>query len=336
MPPAGLNYLRGAGCGLAAVSIWASWSVVTRLAVTTNLDASDIVALRFGVAGLLLLPVLVRRGLARDRLGWLGLGVLVAGLGAPYALAAASGLRFAPAYDGGALNPGVMPLFVALIAATVLRERLSAARKLGLVLIATGALVIIGSHSGMSSTGWNPARSFGDALFLLASFLTACGTVVMRRARLDPLHATALVSTGSLVLTLPVYPALYGTRLARMPLADFAFQAVFQGVVVTIIALFLYGRAVAVLGASRGAAFGALVPALSALFAIPLLGEWPNQTGWAGILLISAGVYLASGGPLLRRKPRKRHPPALPPSRTSELVLAGTRGPNRERDRRTS
>jgi len=41
-----------------------------------------------------------------------------------------------------------------------------------------------------------------------------------------------------------------------------------------------------------------LVPALSALFAIPLLGEWPSETDWAGIALISAGVYLASGGPL--------------------------------------
>ena len=86
-------YLKGAVFGFAAVSIWASWSVVTRLAVTTSLDAWDIVALRFGVAGLLLSPVLVQRGLARDRLGWLGLAVIIlAGTGAPYALVAAVGL----------------------------------------------------------------------------------------------------------------------------------------------------------------------------------------------------------------------------------------------------
>jgi hypothetical protein len=52
------------------------------------------------------------------------------------------------------------------------------------------------------------------------------------------------------------------------------------------------------LDASDIAAFGALVPALSALFAIPLLEEWPNGTDWVGMALISAGVYLASGGPL--------------------------------------
>jgi len=52
------------------------------------------------------------------------------------------------------------------------------------------------------------------------------------------------------------------------------------------------------LTATAGAAFGALVPALSALLAIPLLGELPGATDWVAIILISAGVYLASGGPL--------------------------------------
>jgi drug/metabolite transporter (DMT)-like permease len=292
------HYLKGAVFGFAAAAIWASWSVVTRLAVTTSLDASDIAALRFGVAGLLLSPVLVRRGLARDRLGWLGLGLLVVGVGAPYALVAATGLRFAPASDGGALNPGCMPLFVALIAAIVVGEKLSTRRISGLFLILAGAVTIVGWNAEGHGTAWSASRTFGDVLFLIAAFLTACFTLVMRQAKLDPLHAATLASTGSLVIYLPIYFALHGARLARIPLADLAVQALFQGVVVTIISIVLYGRAVVILGASGGAAFGALVPALSALFAIPLLGEWPSETDWVGIVLISGGVYLASGGPL--------------------------------------
>ena len=35
---------------------------MTRLAVTTGLDAWDIPALRFGVAGLLMLPIVIRHG----------------------------------------------------------------------------------------------------------------------------------------------------------------------------------------------------------------------------------------------------------------------------------
>ena len=67
--------------------------------------------------------------------------------------------------------------------------------------------------------------------------------------------------------------ALHGTRLAQIPIADIAIRTIFQGVLVSIVSLLLYGRAVAILGASGGAAFGALVPALSALLAIPLLDE---------------------------------------------------------------
>jgi drug/metabolite transporter (DMT)-like permease len=287
------TYIRGALFGFAAVSIWAGWSVMTRLAVTTGLDAWDIPALRFGVAGLIMLPIVIRHGLGFDRLGWIGLAGLIVGTGAPYALVVAMGLRFAPAYDAGALNPGCMPLFVALIVATGRMETFSSRQKFGLSLILVGALLIVGWHG----SSWSVSRGIGDALFLFASFLTACYTVVLRRAKLDPVHAAALVSVGSLVIYAPVYLALRGVHFAGVPARELVVQVIFQGIVVTIISLVLYARAVAILGASGGSAFGALVPALSALFAIPLLGEWPTIPGWIAIALISSGVYLASRGP---------------------------------------
>jgi drug/metabolite transporter (DMT)-like permease len=42
----------------------------------------------------------------------------------------------------------------------------------------------------------------------------------------------------------------------------------------------------------------ALTPAMTALLAIPVLGEWPSAVDWTAIALISLGVYVASGGPL--------------------------------------
>ena len=71
----------------------------------------------------------------------------------------------------------------------------------------------------------------------------------------------------------------------------------------TIVSLLLYGRALTFLGASRGAAFASLVPALAALIAIPLLREWPSTSDWLAIMIISTGVYLASGGPTGSREP---------------------------------
>jgi drug/metabolite transporter (DMT)-like permease len=300
---AGSGYVKGALLGLGAATIWASWSTFTRLAVTTRLDAWDIATLRFGLAGLVLTPVVLRRGLALDRLGWTGLAAIIVGGGAPYGLLAAGGLRFAPAGGQSALNPGFVPVFVALIAAVVIGEKFSAVRKLGLSLIIAGALLIVGWHAA-SSGG---ARSFGHALGLFAAFLWACFTILMRQAKLDPLHAAALVATGSLVIYLPPYIALCGTHLIHAPLADVAVQALFQGVLVTIVSLLLYGRALAILGTSAGAAFGALVPVLSALIAIPLLGEWPSETDWLGIAAIAGGVYLTSAGEARRSTGQTDH-----------------------------
>lgn len=294
----GTPYAVGALCGLAAVSIWAGWMAITRLGVTTSLTVYDLTMLRFGTAGFLLLPVLLRHGLALERLGWWRLLVLVFGAGAPYSLIAASGLRFAPAVHGGVLIPGVMPLFVALLSAIFLKEQFSTGRKVGYCLIALGIVFVAGIETLMSAEG----RIIGPLLFLSAALIWSCYTLVLRQSGLTPLHAAAIVSVGSAVLFLPIYLAMSGIRMPSAPISDIVFQAIFQGAVATVLSLFLYGKAVTILGGSAGAAFGALVPALSALLAIPILHEMPSTVDWLGVAAVSLGVYLASGGPLPQRK----------------------------------
>jgi drug/metabolite transporter (DMT)-like permease len=39
---------------------------------------------------------------------------------------------------------------------------------------------------------------------------------------------------------------------------------------------------------------------MTAILAIPILGEWPRGVDWAAIVIISIGVYVVSGGPLPR------------------------------------
>ena len=68
---------------------------------------------------------------------------------------------------------------------------------------------------GWHAAGRSAARSLGDALFLGASLLTAGFTVAMSLAKLDPLHAAALVSIGSLALYGPLNLAFCGARFAR-------------------------------------------------------------------------------------------------------------------------
>lgn len=296
--PSTSDYLRGAFYGLVAVNIWAAFIVVSRLGVRTSFTPWDVAAIRFAVAGLLLLPYVLRKGLALERLGWIGLAGIVAGCGAPMVLLANAGLVFAPAAHGGALFPGVMPLLTAVLAAALLHEPITRQKAVGLALIVTGAIGIIWGTGGTFGT----AQTLGHALFLATGAAWACYTVAMRRARLEGLHAAAIAATVSLVLYLPAYALIRGSKLFEAPLSHIALQAVVQGVLTAVVALLLYGRVVSILGATRGAAFVALTPVMTALLAIPVLGEWPAAIDWAAIALISVGVYAVSGGPLPARR----------------------------------
>jgi drug/metabolite transporter (DMT)-like permease len=80
--PTTSDYTRGAIYGLAAVCIWAGFIVASCLGVRTSLTPWDVAAIRFAVAGLLLLPYAWRKGLALERLGWLGVAAMVVGCGA--------------------------------------------------------------------------------------------------------------------------------------------------------------------------------------------------------------------------------------------------------------
>jgi drug/metabolite transporter (DMT)-like permease len=253
-----------------------------------------VTAIRFTVAGALLFPYVIRKGLALERLGWIGIGAIILGCGAPMVLLVNAGLLFAPAAHGGALFPGVMPLMVAILAAAILKEVFTAQKAVGLALIVLGALGIVWITGG----GVGTMQNIGHALFLAAGFVWACYTVAMRRTRLDGLHAAAIAGVGSLVLYLPTYALIAGTSVFKAPLFDLALQAIVQGVLTAIVALLLYGRMVSLLGATSGAAFVALTPAMTALIGIPILGEWPSAIDWAAITMISIGVYAVSGGPL--------------------------------------
>lgn len=296
MPSTSADYARGALCGLAAVSIWSGGIVAVGFGLGTDLTPWDIAAIRFTVAGLLLMPYVLGKGLALGRLGWAGLAAIVLGGGAPVLLSNA-GLLFAPAAHAGALFPGVMPLMVAGLAAVVLGEPFTVAKRLGFALIAPGVCTIAWLSAGSGSLGAH--QNIGHVLFLGAGMAFAFYTVAMRRARLDGLHAAALAAVGDLLLYVPVYWLAVGTTsLAKAAWTDIALQALVQGLLTAVISYVLYGRAVSILGASSGAAFAALSPAMTALMAIPVLGQWPGPADWMAIMAISVGVYVVSGGRL--------------------------------------
>lgn len=283
--------LWGAAAALAAVAIWALWIVATRHAVSHALAPAAVALTRYAVPALAFLGVALRVGLKPRGVSWRVLALMVTGAGAPYFLIVATGMRFAPAADAGPLLPGTMPLILVVISVAGFGERLGASRLAGLVLIAAG-IGAIGGHGLLdaASGAWR-----GHLLFVAGAFVWALYTLAFKRSGLSATQAVAVVSLWSFLMVLPWGGPAVAEAVAQGHWRDLAVQTLVQGACSGVVAHVLYGFAITRLGATRGAAFVALMPALAAVLAVPILGEIPSPAAIAGILATGLGVALLAG-----------------------------------------
>ncbi|MGR2681100.1 hypothetical protein [Chromobacterium haemolyticum] len=99
-----LSLRQGYLAAFGAVAIWTGFNLVSRLGGKSALAGTDMLALRVGVAALILLLCGgLPRGALRDARLWLL--TLLGGLGV--SLFAYSGFKYAPAAHGGLLLPGM-------------------------------------------------------------------------------------------------------------------------------------------------------------------------------------------------------------------------------------
>jgi drug/metabolite transporter (DMT)-like permease len=147
---------------------------------------------------------------------------------------------------------------------------------------------------------------WGDALFVAAGTLWAGFGIVMRKQRIDPLLATAVISFFALVTYVPVYLATVGIHglLAVAPAVLWT-EAVVQGLIAGAGTLYTYSKMVSQLGPARAAVFPALAPGIAAVLAWPVLGHVPTGFEKAGLLIAVAGLLITvtAGGTCAQRGP---------------------------------
>jgi len=277
------------------VLIWTGWIIATRHGIQSSITPVGIVILRFCIAAVFFLPWYWRKGIVPKGVDRRILFVMVCCAGVPYVLVVSAGMGFAPAADIGALLPGTLPLFAAVLGWFVLKETYDLSRILGFVFIACGIVLIAGSAVVFAADGaWR-----GHLLFLFGAFLWSIFTHAFKQAGMNSFQAAGLISFWSLSIVIPLALLTGGGGLLSMSWQELGFQVIVQGIAGGILSIVAYGAAVANLGATKAAAFASLVPVLVALLAIPMLGEVPSwQTGLA-IGVITLGVILASGQRLL-------------------------------------
>ena len=179
------------------------------------------------------------------------------------------------------------PLWVALAAWLLLREKLNGRFWLALLLTLAGAALVLGTDFFR-----NPRIGWGDLLALAASLFYAGYFLITQRGReqLPPLPFVWLMGAISALTLLGISLAL------RLPLVGYPSQTylAFLGLalVTQVVGYLAMGYALGHLPASlvSPTMVGQLLA--TALLAIPLLGEFPSLEQWLGGIGVIAGIVL--------------------------------------------
>jgi drug/metabolite transporter (DMT)-like permease len=287
------SLLRGLLIGLVAASIGALYTVFARWGIARGMDAADnMTLLRFGVAGVVTLPVLglaLRRDsgglLARWR-SWLAVALLAGPL---FGLLMFTALQWAPAAHAAVFPFTAMSVMGTLMSAAFLGDRLTLRKAGGIAVVVAGLVVL----SGLDIRSLTGRALWGDALFIAAGTLWAGFGIVMREQRIDPLLATAVISFFALVTYVPIYLATVGIQrlLAVAPTVLWT-EVIVQGLIAGAGTLYTYSKMVALLGPARASVFPALAPGIAAFLAWPVLGHVPTGIEAAGLLIAVTGLLV--------------------------------------------
>lgn len=284
----------GFACG-ATMALGASLSfAAARAGILAGLLAVDLIFARFIVAGLIMLPLLLRFGVRNlAGIGWRRAVVLTLLGGAPFALLQTGGYGFAPLAHGAVIAPATVTIVSTIGAALFLRERLGRNHLVGAAIV-LGGIVLIG-WDGLAQPSGERAW-LGDLMFFASSILWAGFTLLLRHWRVPALRATAVVSVLSFLIATPAYLAAVGvSHLASLPLGFLAFQGLVQGGLQGAVTMVAYSQAVMLLGVSRAVLFPAIVPAVSVVLGIPIVGEIPSVLQVAGLGVVTLGLLTTVG-----------------------------------------
>lgn len=196
---------------------------------------------------------------------------------------------------GVAIVVCLQPILVALVAPRWVGERVNRMAWAGLALGLIGAVTVILSRAGVQAES-----PLGLLLTVGALFGITGGTLYEKRFGVShhPVTSNLIQYAVGAAFTLPLAWATEDMAVS------------WNGEFVAVIAYLVLGNSLLAMSlllamirageVSRVSALFYLVPAMSALFAWPLLGEAMPPLAWAGMALAGAGVALASRKPAVR------------------------------------
>lgn len=279
----------GVGCGVGAAVFWAAGFVAARHGIAIGLGPADMALHRYVWAGLALLPFVPKSGIEELRAVGVMRAVILTLLGGPLlAMTSYAGFLFVPLGHGAVIQPSSAALIGLLLATVVLKEPLSMARAVGVLVIVAGLCVIGGE--ALATIGTHGL--LGDLMFVATGTAWATFGMLLRLWHISAIRAVGVVSVLALIYV-PIHAWLFGfDRMIAAGVWENLLQAVVQGIFAGPGAIYLFTHSVGLLGAGRAAVFTSLVPGMALLIGFLLIGEVPSILQLLGFAIVLAGFRL--------------------------------------------
>lgn len=253
---------------LISMCIWGGFTIFSRLNAQWHISAWDITALRFALAFMILMPILIYR--KETAFLWKKEPFILAMLGGlAYCLTAYSAFNFAPAAHAAIFLNGCIPLCTALAAYFLFRQPFDRHIWLSLIIM----MLSIAIMSYLLSQQSNHPFDLGDGLFFLSAIWWGTFTVLLRQSSLTAWQAMCSVAIWSALIYLPIYLLFLPKHLDQAAWSHIIIQSLFHGVLVVIVATLTYVEAIKRLGAFKTGSIVTLAPFIAAIIAVPLLHE---------------------------------------------------------------
>lgn len=283
--------LIGILCGTGAALGWAAGFVAAKHGIDIGFSPYDLAFHRFFWSGLFLLPFAMRQGVVRlGGIGWPRAVVMAVLAGPPQAVMAYTGFILVPLGHGTTIQPACAALFGLILATVLLRERATWSRIMGGATI-IGGLMVFGAES-LATIGREGVA--GDLLFASAGLFWAIFGTLLRYWSVSGTRAAAVVGAVSVAVFAPLHALFIGYGdILRMSLTENMIQIVVQGLLAGVLPIFLFARAVMLLGAGRAAVFPALVPGFALIVGYLALGVVPSLPQLIGLIVVLIGFRFA-------------------------------------------
>lgn len=188
------------------------------------------------------------------------------------------------------------PIFIAVFASLIFRERLGLTKSLGVPVSVVGAIIAIsrGDLAGLlgGAFSWGDLMIFGCVLSWVAFSLIGKKVIT----HISPLAAITYASTvGALLLLIPAAIDGVFENFVNYTFIDWG-NILFLGIFATAFGFVWFYQGIEYIGATRASLFINLVPISAIFLGFLLLGETITLSLLAGTILVLSGVYLTTYG----------------------------------------